>query len=216
MKQALVGLLAETSIHVGAGQQSGFVDLPVIREQTTMVPYIPASSLKGALREKLNQDLQDKNEEEEKINAQLDLYFGNKNQAGSIGITDGRLLLLPFRSLNQPYYLVTCPFLLQRFSRDLQFAGGTKLKWVEQLKEMARPIMAKKEPFIYLEEFYYEPQANPQLIQQLIQAISPLIAHEEIQSQLTQQLVILPDREFRLFRRIFSAHPNPELSRPKE
>ena len=47
MKTLLYGLLAETSIHPGAGQSSGFVDLPVAREAATDYPVIVGSSLKG-------------------------------------------------------------------------------------------------------------------------------------------------------------------------
>ncbi len=49
MKTLLYGMLAETSIHPGAGQSSGFVDLPVAREAATDYPVIVGSSLKGAL-----------------------------------------------------------------------------------------------------------------------------------------------------------------------
>ena len=49
MNTRIVGLLAETSIHPGAGQSSGIIDLPVAREAATDYPFVPGSSVKGAL-----------------------------------------------------------------------------------------------------------------------------------------------------------------------
>jgi CRISPR-associated protein Cmr4 len=39
-----------TPLHIGAGQGLGHVDLPIVRETHTNFPYIPGTSLKGALR----------------------------------------------------------------------------------------------------------------------------------------------------------------------
>ena len=49
MRAAMLGLLAETSIHPGAGRSMGVVDLPVAREASTHYPVLVGSSLKGAL-----------------------------------------------------------------------------------------------------------------------------------------------------------------------
>ena len=49
MRSAVIGLLAETSIHPGTGRSTGVVDLPVAREAATDYPFIAGSSLKGAL-----------------------------------------------------------------------------------------------------------------------------------------------------------------------
>lgn len=47
---ALLGLLAETSIHAGAGQSGGVIDLPIQREAHTGWPVVYGSAVKGALR----------------------------------------------------------------------------------------------------------------------------------------------------------------------
>ena len=49
MNTSILGLLAETSIHPGAGESAGFIDMPVAREGATGYPVIVGSSLKGAL-----------------------------------------------------------------------------------------------------------------------------------------------------------------------
>ncbi len=46
----LIGLRADSFVHVGIGQSFGEVDLPFVREAATHYPFIPGSALKGALR----------------------------------------------------------------------------------------------------------------------------------------------------------------------
>ena len=53
MHAAMLGLLAETPIHPGAGRGMGVVDLPVAREAATDYPVLVGSSLKGALLDKM-------------------------------------------------------------------------------------------------------------------------------------------------------------------
>ena len=52
MKSIIIGMLAETAVHPGAGRSTGFVDLPVARESITEYPVIVGSSLKGALKDR--------------------------------------------------------------------------------------------------------------------------------------------------------------------
>lgn len=40
-----------TPLHIGAGQGLAHVDLPIVREVHTGFPFVPASGIKGALRE---------------------------------------------------------------------------------------------------------------------------------------------------------------------
>ena len=49
MTTEIIGLLAETYIHPGTGQSAGAIDLPVARERVTQYPFVPGSSMKGAL-----------------------------------------------------------------------------------------------------------------------------------------------------------------------
>ena len=48
---AVLGLMAQTPIHAGAGKANGVIDLPIQREAHTAWPCIYASSVKGGLRE---------------------------------------------------------------------------------------------------------------------------------------------------------------------
>ena len=113
MKTAMLGLLAETPIHPGTGRGMGVVDLPVAREAATDYPVLVGSSLKGALRDRME-------------TARVDnpgARFGRPEHAGDLLVSDARLLLLPVRSLTGSYRWATCPHLVERYRRDLARAG---------------------------------------------------------------------------------------------
>ncbi|MBI5962259.1 MAG: type III-B CRISPR module RAMP protein Cmr4 [Chloroflexi bacterium] len=122
-KLMLVHVLS--SLHAGTGQDGGIIDQPIAREKTTGTPFLPGSSIKGVLRDACP-------------DADTCLkVFGPKTDkadeyAGSVHFTDGRLLLLPVRSLNGVFAWVTSPFILRRFLRDLEIA---KQNW-----EVAIPV----------------------------------------------------------------------------
>jgi CRISPR-associated protein Cmr4 len=113
MKTAMLGLLAETPIHPGTGRSMGVVDLPVAREAATDYPVLVASSLKGALRDKA----------ETTKTVEANDRFGKPDHAGDLLVSDGRLLLLPVRSLTGSYRWVTCPHIIERYRRDLSRTG---------------------------------------------------------------------------------------------
>lgn len=113
MHTAVLGFLAETPIHSGSGRSLGVVDLPVSRESTTDYPVIPGSSLKGSLRDKAKS----------KAFGDLNLSFGSQTRAGTLLVSDCRLLLLPIRSLMGAMRWACCPCLIERFQRDLVRAG---------------------------------------------------------------------------------------------
>ncbi|SFJ66260.1 type III-B CRISPR module RAMP protein Cmr4 [Thermoflavimicrobium dichotomicum] len=204
MNGRIMGLFAETSIHPGQGKQQGILDLPVARESWTEYPYIPGSAVKGAFREKAVLE----EFGEEKINQ----VFGEKTRAGEMGFSDARLLLLPVRSLNGHYYWVTCPYLIERFQRDLEMieekdfhlgdeewvikpshawvSSDLKAKWIS-------PNQAARNQ-IYLEEFTYELIQRPE-IDEVGAWIRPLIKHPSVRKRVSKQLVVISDDEFQYF-----------------
>lgn len=86
MKGYILGMLAETPVHPGAGQVYSVIDLPGRPGENHRSPTIPGSGLKGALREKWL---------EEKGEKGLEDLFGKQDHAGAFGVADARLLLLP-------------------------------------------------------------------------------------------------------------------------
>lgn len=192
MQSTLLGLLAETSLHPGSGQTAGVIDLPVAREVTTGYPVIVGSSLKGALREYA-----------EKVwgrdNEKVDEIFGRQENAGAVAVTDARLMLLPVRSLSGHYKWVTCSYLLKRYRRDAELAG---------VPAAAPPLPAPPQPGqalaagkgrLFLEELSFEIVTAD--INNLAEAVAPLIFHQPARERLPGSLVVISDDEFAYFAR---------------
>lgn len=188
MKTVVLGLLAETSLHPGAETGKDFIDLPVAREATTDYPLIPASSFKGSLRNLSKQAWKDNKASEE--------VFGKPDCAGGLAVSDVRLLLLPVRSLTGHYRWLTCPYLLERFQRDMRLAGSS-ISF-----EIARPdeetAYAADEGDLHLEELMFKAKPAAALAD-TANAIAPLMLHQSVQDRLNEQLVIVSDDAFRHF-----------------
>jgi CRISPR-associated protein Cmr4 len=186
MKGLLLGMLAETSIHPGMGQAQSVIDLPVAREATTGYPMIPGSSLKGVLRDKV------RDEKGKKVAEEL---FGKSESIGGIGVTDARLLLLPVRSLSRHYQWVTCPYLLERFVRDSSLIDHS-ISIDDISVESGEAIVGQPINTIFLEEFSFRGNHQPDFINQLAECILPLIRHESVRKRLSRQLVVISDEKF--------------------
>ena len=190
METLMLGLLAETSIHPGSGRGLGVVDLPVAREAATDYPVLASSGLKGALRDKARSD------------SEIDRgsSFGKQDAAGELLISDGRLLLLPVRSLTTSYRWVTCPHLIERYSRDLARAGlrfdvpGTS---VGRRSVLSTPASGKDALFLEERQFSISGEPSAELVKVLGQAI----LHEETRERLGTQLAVLHDDDFAWFAR---------------
>ena len=115
---------ALSPLHAGVGQGAGVIDLPIARERATGLPFLPGSSIKGALRTRAFTNPGTR----ERIYTYL---FGPKeiqetdNRASMIQVSDHRLLLLPVRSLAGTFAWVCSPYVLRRLARDLQDVGLT-------------------------------------------------------------------------------------------
>jgi CRISPR-associated protein Cmr4 len=119
MESRLTFVYALSPLHAGTGQGAGVIDLPTAREKATGIPYLPGSSLKGALRTRCwNTDQK-----------QCFQIFGpdqpdsENNAASMILFSDQRLLLLPVRSLTGTFAWVTSPYILYRLKRDSEDVG---------------------------------------------------------------------------------------------
>ncbi len=199
MNAILLGLLAETFIHPGVGQTSGVIDLPVSREVATDYPFIPGSSLKGALKESLAAS---------DYKPDLDALFGQQEAAGSFLISDARLLLLPVRSLTGAYKWVTCPHLLERFNRDQSRTGSSDVPEVPsnpkptELMQVEAQVTGRNQArsLVFLEERSFRPSSDT-LDSNWLRVIGGLINHETTKQRLSEQLVVLSDDNFVWFAR---------------
>lgn len=194
MNSVMLGLLAETSLHPGTEASGGVVDLPVAREATTSYPVLVSSGLKGALRDAYESYCSEKS-----IEHKLNQIFGAPDGAGGISITDGRLLLLPVRSLNTNYRWVTCPYILERLMRDLRLAGLNGEFSIPQLGKAHALASTAENKHIFLEELSFKINQDEEGINMLTDVIKPLILHQTVKDRLSNQLVIVNDDDFKHF-----------------
>ena len=189
VKKMLIGMQAETPIHVGAGESSGFVDIPFMRESTTSYPVIPGSGIKGAFKEKFEKSI-DK--------SKIEILFGKEDNAGCLVFSDARLLLLPVRSLTDNYKWLTCPYIIERLNRDRSRLNNNA---VEDLPINVGNVgkhtaICKGSKNLYLEERQFEIKNDDisgvvNLFKQFINPVS--------QKRLENQLAILSDDDFKWF-----------------
>ena len=190
MHTAMLGLLAETPIHPGAGRSMGVVDLPVAREASTHYPVIVGSSLKGALKDKATAVDKEK----------VDEHFGVPDRAGNLLVADARLLLLPVRSLTTAFRWVTCPHLVERYGRDLRRAGLPNQPTAPEVKH-GQVLVADRnaeDDRLFLEERQFAVGDLREGVA-LVAAIEPLILHAETQRRLSSRLAVLHDDDFAWF-----------------
>lgn len=121
-----------TPCHAGSGSSMGVVDLPIQRERHTNWPMIQASGVKGAFRanfEKYKNTLSETQKQKIKEFDKLtDSIFGSDKDgsdgsgfAGSVSISDAKILAYPMRSNVAPFVWMTSPSVLKRFIKDLMF-----------------------------------------------------------------------------------------------
>lgn len=198
MTTQIFGLFAETSIHAGAGHSTGVIDLPIMREAHTNYPCIFGSAFKGALRAKAEQNW---NNNDKKALTQN--IFGSESSekeawAGALMVTDARLLLMSIRSLTTHFKLVTCPYILQRWQRDMARLNGYKFALPDQVKalksdENEKCLLANNyAKQIYLEEFSYEPSE----LKGANEFLTALNAMTPDDYDVTEHLCIVSDDQF--------------------
>jgi len=195
-KTAFLGLLTQTSLHAGAGQSIGVIDLPVQREGHNGWPCVYGSAMKGALRTRA-EDIHGKTD------ADLLEVFGpdtekSSDYASAIAVSDARLLLLPVRSLTSHFKWVTCPEALKRLKRDADLLGMTL-----DMGKMPHPvnddqaIVPEKETDLFLEEYRFT--CEPQDLSSLINILAMLMQRYDAEVALKEQLVIVSDDTFAHF-----------------
>lgn len=128
---------AISPIHAGIGASFAAIDLPIQRERHTNWPHIQASGVKGAMRAHYRDfaenktlinflfgyDKEDKDFHVEYFKDDEEKQKVDDNFPGAVSFSDAKLLAFPIRSSVAPFVWVTCPAVLKRLSRDLEFAG---------------------------------------------------------------------------------------------
>jgi len=198
---AILGLFAETSLHAGAGQSLGVIDLPIQREAHNHWPCVYGSAVKGALRARA---------ETSESKADVEAIFGPElgkrgekiEHAGALSVGDARLLLLPVRSLTAHFRWVTCPAALRRFQRDAERLGMAREFGIpgafsmddEPKDDTALVAKDMNDRHLFLEEYRFETQ--PADLSAIVAALAKLMP-EGMDEALKRQLTIVADDRFR-------------------
>jgi len=204
--------VCESPLHAGAGGGVG-TELPIQREAHTRFPKVEASGIKGAFREVFEQAYKANNKKA--TDKDLVAVFGHPDRgdenAGALGLSDGRLLLFPVRSRRGVFAWATCPRVLQRFARDLKVSelkdGGAAVPKLRVLAEVVISAMPKDKCSIpaasqvvdgagrvMLEEYAMEAQKQ-EGTGKLANALAAILKIAE----LPEQFVVVSDEYFRDF-----------------
>ncbi|MBU0655544.1 MAG: type III-B CRISPR module RAMP protein Cmr4 [Gammaproteobacteria bacterium] len=194
---AILGLLAQTSIHAGTGSTTGVIDLPIQREGHNGYPCIFGSSMKGALRTRAESQYGEDNDS-------VKFVFGPdtnnaSDHAGAIMVSDARLLLLPIRSLTSQFKWVTCPAVLKRYQNDAQRFGMNLTFAIPTVTDTATttPALVPQQPAnakLFLEEYRFD--TNLRDLTDIIDAIASLMRVDDAKPVLQEQLVIVSNDMF--------------------
>lgn len=202
-------LYTETPLHVGSGNSLGTVDLPIQRERHTDLPMIQSSGIKGKLRNSFSF----------KSNGYsanvIDAIFGAGNtntdsHAGALSPGDGRILLFPVRSLGGIFAWITCPFVINRFIRDLNLTKpSSAINWSIPAIDDDKALIPTKtskvliDESVVLEEFSFtanEDQEIKKLAHFLAaHALPEMSEYDYWREKLKTDLVVISDNAFKDF-----------------
>jgi CRISPR-associated protein Cmr4 len=212
-RTAMLFLYCETPVHAGTGTSLSIVDLPIQRERITGLPIVQASSLKGVLRAETLSIL--KRRQDPKAEEKVKVLFGPEPKpgqaseyAGCVSPHDARLLLFPIRSLVGVFAWATCPFVLERFKREM-IAAGFQIGWqVPNPANSQQALVAESseiivEATVVLEEFAFKAQPSAEaksIAEWLVKNAFPQSPeYKPFRDWLPKRFVILPDDAFRDF-----------------
>lgn len=134
---SILSMYAVTPCHAGSGSSVGVVDLPIQRERHTNWPVVASSGVKGAMRahfDRFKNEIINKPDEKtfrfitEKCFGSESKKDKNTNEeyeghAGSVSVSDLKILAYPMRSDVAPFVWITCPAVLRRLAKDMKLAG---------------------------------------------------------------------------------------------
>jgi len=199
----------QTSVHAGDGTSTGTIDMPIQRERTTGFPVLRDSTTRGAIREHFETPLLNTIENKEVKDNKFIATFGNRHdgdKSSSLDVLPARLLFFPVRSIRGVFAYVTCPFVLNRFAKEMKLFHNQdlnitlpNLKSGECYATTNLLITNNDEKAIGLEEFTFIPTEESCDIN----AILKVINKEDI-DRLDGHFAIIDDTSFSYFTRLFT------------
>ena len=195
---------ALTALHAGTGQGISDIDLPIAREKATGLPLVPGTGMKGVLREELRPDNEQSSE-----TLMWKTLFGPSSQdadagtgfAGALTIQDAHLLCLPVRSVYGVFAWVSCPFILERYSREW---GGDLMPIKELSAIVDDKVMVtekstvEKNQQVYLEDIVFSNLAKQQPADPIANFIAEQVfPNDDLwQASFKQRFIIVSDDVF--------------------
>ncbi|MDW8324683.1 MAG: type III-B CRISPR module RAMP protein Cmr4 [Burkholderiales bacterium] len=210
-------------LHCGTGQGIAGIDLPVQRERHTGWPVIPASTIKGVLRDAARCTTKNKAQAEQHEAKQSQpqhpdadpdviALFGPERGAfesgelglGALSFGDGVLLAFPVRSLVGVFAWLTCPMALERLARVAELAGFAKQRFVCPAQLSAQEMLCSQSLGVDNEhkQVLIEDQSlsRRDLPQGLAEALKPLFP-TSAQGLVNEHLALVHDDTFTWFAR---------------
>lgn len=198
---------AVTSLHSGIGRGLGYIDNPIARETVTNWPYVPASSIKGVLRDYYN----DKSSSDKIIESNLIIAFGTDNKskkgeskkeerAGALVFTDAKIVCIPIRSIYGTFAWCCSTVSLNRIKRDLQLAGIKSFDNIPNIKEQNISVTSnselKYEKKVYLEDLDLDVQDQAETeTDKIAQFLANKIFTDDIQKEIFQKRFAIVSEE---------------------
>ena len=208
-RKKLMWLYGLTSAHVGSGDNLSYVDLPIQRETHTGFPKIEASSLKGSIRQAMEQKDTKDTEGQYLLTNKLLGSSKDGEVASAVSISDARILFFPVKSAKGVFAWVTSPMAMRRFYQDCRLVDFSEL--AEPLEEFnfetqheyrcKESILLVNETQILLEEFDFKPIECSQfenwleIITEYFPKGAPLLEKEEFK----KRVLMIPDNDFKYF-----------------
>jgi CRISPR-associated protein Cmr4 len=144
-------------------------------------------------------------------NSLLALFGASKKQAanenaGSLAVTDARLIAFPIRSLKGAFAWVTCPAALERLRRDLLLVGeqAADLEFTQELKEF-EGVTAQNSPLIVGDKYLQLDDETLTIVEGDSSKIGAWIAghllpdsdeYKPTRARLSSHLVVVSDSDF--------------------
>lgn len=185
--EEMVLIKALTPVHVGTGDGLASVDMPIQREKHSNIPKIEASSLKGSIKHRLYSKFKNTPNELRKLYTVFGPKEGN-DYASLIGFTDAKLLFFPVRSEKDIYKLVTCPYILNRWIKEINLIYKKDIQEIDSNINQGMCISNSGEKEI-LEEYIFELDQD-----KLSSSITELF--KNIDQLYTDKIVILNNSDF--------------------
>lgn len=205
-----------TPLHIGAGQGLGHVDLPIVREAHTNFPYIPGTSLKGALRNlEINQVARARGEKPSQVEERLTKNkFDQKEEdilrlakifgvagegaeegkevgSGKVLFSDAFIVLFPVKSAKGIFSLTTCPYVINRFFELLGIDQRVKDVPEGKVKVLStkdhRNLINNR---LLLEEFVFEAEESEEL-KKFVELVGTFVGEEN-----KRRIVCVNDTDF--------------------